>query len=148
MRRFLHADRAATDPILVIGAITVSLVLMTAGTFTLRGLQLRAADTAAKANLSSVALAEAATLNLTGVYTNAVASLTLDGKQTLAVDPGTALVAGNGCFAGFSPTPAGKWFYVTSKAGEPAPVGAPWPTTAPSGFPSGCTWPTAAPPAS
>lgn len=145
MRRFLHADRAATDPILVIGAITVSLVLLTAGTFAVKGFRDKAADTAAKSNLSSVALAEAATLNLTGTYTATIGSLTLDGKQTLMVDSGTALVAGNGCFAGFSPTTSGKWFYVTSKRSDPAPVGSPWPTSAPAGFPAGCTWPTAAP---
>jgi hypothetical protein len=145
VRRFLRADRAATDPILVIGAITVSLVLLTAGTYTLQGMQLQAADTAAKANLSSVSLAEAATLNLTGSYTGTVGALTLDGKQNLAVDPGTAVVAGNGCFAGFSPTPAGKWFYVTSKGGDPTPVSSPWPAAAPAGFPATCAWPSAPP---
>jgi hypothetical protein len=145
VRRFLHADRAATDPILVIGAITVSLVLLTAGTFTVKGFQDKAADTAAKTNLSSVALAEAATLNLTGTYTSTLGSLTLDGKKVLDVDPGTVLVAGDGCFAGFSPTTAGKWFVVTSKNGVVSPVGAPWPASPPAGFPAGCAWPTTAP---
>ncbi|MGW8431679.1 hypothetical protein ACWGJ9_11350 [Curtobacterium citreum] len=146
MRRFLHADRAATDPILVIAAIAVSLVLISAGTFTLQGLQKRAEDTAAKTNLGSVSLAEAATLNLTGSYTNSLTALTLDGKKVLAVDAGTTLVSGNGCFAAFSPTGSGSWFYATSNPGDPAPVASPWPSSAPAGFPAGCSWPTAAPP--
>jgi hypothetical protein len=54
-------DRGATDPILVIAAIAVSLVLLVGGSFTVSGLIANAKNSNAKNDLALVATAEAAT---------------------------------------------------------------------------------------
>ncbi len=130
----------------MVAAIAVSMVLLLAGTFTYATFTNRANDTAAKANLTSVALAEAATMNFTGSYTATTSSLTLDGRKTLTVDAGTKLYAnGTGCFAAFSPSQSGTWFVISSVNGNPSPVPELWPASPPVNYPTGCTWPAAAP---
>ena len=141
--RGLRADRGATDPILVIAAIATTLVLMLGGSFAYADAVHHADDTAAKAELSNVALAEAASVNATGGYVSDPANLTLDGRRNLDIAPSTHLVAGSGCFAAFTSSRSGTWFYITSTTGAAMAVPAVWPTAAPSGFPAGCTWPAA-----
>ncbi|MGW8431514.1 hypothetical protein ACWGJ9_10525 [Curtobacterium citreum] len=68
MRRLLRSDRAATDPILVIAAIAVSLVLLVGGSFTVSGLIGNAHTNNAKADLDRIAVAEAAALADGGKY--------------------------------------------------------------------------------
>ncbi|WIB65628.1 hypothetical protein [Curtobacterium sp. MCBD17_040] len=58
MRRFFRTDRAATDPILVIAAIAVSLVLLVGGSFAVAGLIGNGKDLNAKSDLDRVAAAE------------------------------------------------------------------------------------------
>ncbi|WIE81421.1 hypothetical protein [Curtobacterium sp. MCSS17_016] len=60
MRRIWGNDRAATDPLLVIAAIAVSLVLLVGGTFTVRGLIANAHRVNAVNDLDRVATSEAA----------------------------------------------------------------------------------------
>ncbi|MGW8431813.1 hypothetical protein ACWGJ9_12020 [Curtobacterium citreum] len=60
MRRIWRPDRAATDPLLVIAAIAVSLVLLVGGTFTVRNLVGNAHRTNALADLDRLATSEAA----------------------------------------------------------------------------------------
>ncbi len=56
----IRADEAATDPILVIAAIAVSLVLLVGGSFAVSGMINNAKDLNAKSDLNKVAVAEAA----------------------------------------------------------------------------------------
>jgi hypothetical protein len=65
VRRFLRTDRAATDPILVIAAIAVSLVLLVGGGFAVTGLIASGHDANAKSDLGRVAAAESALLDTT-----------------------------------------------------------------------------------
>ncbi|WIE80882.1 hypothetical protein [Curtobacterium sp. MCSS17_016] len=62
MPRFLRHDRAATDPLLVIAAIAVSLVLLVGGSFAVAGVLNNARDLNAKNELEHVAVAEAAAI--------------------------------------------------------------------------------------
>jgi len=141
MRRLFRADRGATDPILVVAAIAVSLVLLTGGAFAYAGFTSYSQNTSAEASLSDVALAEAATLNATGAYTNSGVYLTFDGVTRVVYPPSTQFFVGTNCFAAFIHSASGQWFYNTSASGAPTPVPLPWPATAPSGFPTGCSWP-------
>jgi hypothetical protein len=59
-RRVLRRDRGATDPILVIAAIAVSLVLLVGGSFAVVGMLNNGKDLNAKGDLDKVATAEAA----------------------------------------------------------------------------------------
>jgi len=139
-RRF-RRDRAATDPILVIAAITVSLVLLGGGTVTYKGAIQKAQDTKAKTSLSNIALAEAATINATGSYSSVPTSLTLDGSKPVATGPATKIYTGTGCFAAFDVSDAGNWFYISSKTGSASRVAMPWPSGAPADYPASCQWP-------
>ncbi|WIE81346.1 hypothetical protein [Curtobacterium sp. MCSS17_016] len=56
-----QSDRGATDPILVIAAIAVSLVLLVGGSFTVSGVIANAKNANAKNDLALIATAEAAT---------------------------------------------------------------------------------------
>ncbi|MGW8431232.1 NHL repeat-containing protein [Curtobacterium citreum] len=68
MRRFLHSDRAATDPVLVIAAIAVSLTLLVGGGFTVAGATASAADANAKHDLNRAAVTESAYVNANQTY--------------------------------------------------------------------------------
>ncbi len=59
-RRRLWSDRAATDPILVIAAIAVSLVLLVGGSFAVTGMMNNGKDLNAKSDLDKIATAETA----------------------------------------------------------------------------------------
>ncbi len=56
----LRSDRAATDPVLVIAAIAVSLILLIGGSFAVAGMIANGKDLNAKADLDRVATAETA----------------------------------------------------------------------------------------
>ncbi|MGW8431727.1 hypothetical protein ACWGJ9_11590 [Curtobacterium citreum] len=60
MRRFFRSERAATDPILVIAAIAVSLVLLVGGSFGVSAMIASAKNTNAQKDLVAVGLAEEA----------------------------------------------------------------------------------------
>jgi len=62
MRRRLRQDRAATDPLLVIAAIAVSLVLLVGGSFTVGGVVSQAKHLNAQNDLNLLAVAEASAL--------------------------------------------------------------------------------------
>jgi len=59
-RRVIRRDRAATDPILVIAAIAVSLVLLIGGSFAVGGMISNAKNLNAQSDLDKVSTAEAA----------------------------------------------------------------------------------------
>ena len=62
MPRFFRHDRAATDPILVIAAIAVSLVLLVGGSLAVAGVLNNARDLNARGELEHVAVAEASAI--------------------------------------------------------------------------------------
>jgi hypothetical protein len=140
MRRFFRSDRAATDPILVVAAIAVSLVLLVGGGFAVSGLIANAQDSNARQDAGRLATAERATLAETDAFTDALPALTTAVTPSNGVRAG--LVTGAGCFAAFSQSQTGRIFVVTSSRNPPTKVDAPWPTSAPAGWPTGCTWPT------
>jgi hypothetical protein len=59
-RRVFRRDRGATDPILVIAAIAVSLVLLVGGSFAVAGMIANGKNTNAKGDLDKIATAETA----------------------------------------------------------------------------------------
>ncbi|MGW8431200.1 hypothetical protein ACWGJ9_08750 [Curtobacterium citreum] len=66
--RTLRRDRAATDPILVIAAIAVSLVLLVGGSFAVAGMINNSKDLNAKNDLDRIATAQAAVQSSGGTY--------------------------------------------------------------------------------
>lgn len=78
MRNLFRSDRGATDPILVIAAIVVSLVLLVGGSFTVSGIVQSAKDSNAKTQLQLIAAAESAakadgTVNAAGADSGSLA---------------------------------------------------------------------------
>lgn len=69
LTHLIVTDRAATDPILVIAAIAVSLVLLVGGSFTVSGLINRSKDANAQQDLAAVRVIEADAAN-DGGYVN------------------------------------------------------------------------------
>lgn len=122
MPRFLRHDRAATDPILVIAAIAVSLVLLVGGSFAVAGVLNNTRDLNAKADLDRVATAEnAATAESTGTAAwkgtpGASASTWTDSAGTrtnYATDPRALRQNANGQFVWMN----SRWFGSTVPAG-------------------------------
>jgi hypothetical protein len=145
MRRFLRTDRAATDPVLVIAAIAVSLVLLVGGGFTVAGLIGSAQATNAKQDLSRVVVAEQALEAGGSAYSSELAALTGSAVATSFTDGSSVgLRAASDCFAGFTAAKNGQTFMVTSTRTAPTLVPTPWPASAPAGYPAGCSWPTSA----
>ena len=145
MRRFFRSDRAATDPILVIAAIAVSLVLLVGGGFAVSGLIGNAQATNAKQDLSRVVVAEQGLQAAGSAYSSELAVVTggpVGATFSDGVVPG--LRASADCFAGFATAKTGQTFMVSSARTAPTVVPSPWPSSAPAGYPSGCAWPTSA----
>lgn len=145
MRRHFRADRAATDPILVIAAIAVSLVLLVGGGFAVSGLIGNAQASNAQQDLGRVVAAEQALQAAGSSYTGELAALTggaVGASFSDGVTPG--LRASSGCFAGFAAAKNGQTFMVSSSRTAPVAVASPWPTAAPAGYPAGCSWPSSA----
>ena len=93
----LRADRGATDPILVIAAIAVSLVLLVGGSFAVSGIITNGHNLNAKSDLDKVAVAETAMYAQGDIY--------VDYKQTGTTPAETALETSG---VGFNPTEGGK----------------------------------------
>ncbi|WIB65905.1 hypothetical protein [Curtobacterium sp. MCBD17_040] len=147
MRRLFHMDRAATDPILVIAAIAVSLVLLVGGSFAVAGLISNGKNLNAKKDLAAVVSAEEAWQADDGGYTSSIGDLTGNGSSlstqfTAGRTPG--LRASGSAFAAFTTSASGQEFYVSSTNHNPTVVGAPWPSSAPAGWPASLTWPSSA----
>jgi hypothetical protein len=142
MRRFFRSDRAATDPILVIAAISVSLVLLVGGGFTVSGLIASAQTTNVKQDLSRVVVAEQALQAAGSAYSSELAAVA-GGPVGATFSDGSApgLRASSDCFAGFATAKNGQTFMVSSARTAPTAIASPWPASAPAGYPSGCTWP-------
>ncbi len=145
-RRVFRRDHGATDPILVIAAIAVSLVLLVGGSFAVAGMINNGKDLNAKSDLDKIATAEAASQSgASGTYLSW--SLAADGTTTadtsgkdlskgdIGFTPSDGEVIkvaanGNGWVAGVKST-TGKIFWRTSlssKIVETAPTGAAVPT--------------------
>ena len=90
-------ERGATDPILVIAAIAVSLVLLVGGSFAVAGMIANGKNLNAKGDLDKIATAETAVSSGGGTYLNW--AITAAGVPTL--DGGKDLSKGD---VGFTPT--------------------------------------------
>ncbi len=133
-----HAnDRGATDPVLVIAAIATSLVLLAAGTFSVRNTVTAAARDAAQSALLQVRVAQETERQRTGSYTGDISSL--NGVRGWPSDG--ALTGDGNCFAAFVSDTTGGYIFIDSGKSAPAPVPSPWPAVAPTGYPAGCFWP-------
>jgi len=123
-RRFLRRDSAATDPILVIAAIAVSLVLLIGGSFAVGGMISNAKNLNAQADLDKVATSEVAANSGGGTYMNW--NITTAG--VIAGDTDTSGNKLNTQAVGFTPT-AGDEIKVVANgtgwiAGSLSPTGA------------------------
>ena len=136
VRRFFRSDRAATDPILVIAAIAVSLTLLVGGSFTVAALIGNAQDLNAQKDLGNIVTAQAAR-EADG------RALTTDLTDTVTLsDEATVRVTSDGvCFGAFAVSKTGRTFYADSSSRRPRPVPSPWPAAAPTAYPDGCWWP-------
>ncbi|MGW8431676.1 hypothetical protein ACWGJ9_11335 [Curtobacterium citreum] len=163
MRRFFRSDRAATDPILVIAAIAVSLVLLVGGSFTVSSLIANGQDHNAKQDLNTLV-----TAMKSGYFEQGISYFTgggmhqSDGETTYGFSPttspaavqvavkladtttATATAACQTSFAVFVRSGTGSWFWQSSIKSSQQQVPSPWPATAPAGYPSACYWPSAA----
>ena len=68
MRGILSRDSGATDPILIIAGIAITLILLVGGTFAVAGFMNNARDTNAKADLDRVATAQTAAMAASDAY--------------------------------------------------------------------------------
>ncbi|MGW8431669.1 hypothetical protein ACWGJ9_11300 [Curtobacterium citreum] len=136
MRRFLRSDRAATDPILVIAAIVVSLVLLVGGSLAVAALLGNAKDVNAQKDLSNIVSAQAAREAAGQPF---IADL--PDTVTLTDQTTTQVTSDGTCFGAFTVSGSGRAFYADSNARRPGPVPSPWPAAAPSRYPDGCWWP-------
>ncbi|MGW8431677.1 hypothetical protein ACWGJ9_11340 [Curtobacterium citreum] len=142
MRRHFREDRAATDPILVIAAIAVSLVLLVGGGFAVSGLVGNAHDSNAKQDVGRVATAERMRAADGGAFSDSFAELNAAGaKAQLSDGVRAGVLAGTDCFAAFTKAPTGTVYTATSSRAAPTAVATPWPATAPGSWPAGCSWP-------
>jgi hypothetical protein len=133
-RNVLRRDRGATDPILVIAAIAVSLILLVGGSFAVAGMINNGKDLNAKSDLDKIATAEAASQSgSTGSYLSW--EITAAGVPTVDTPSGKDLSKGdvgftpsdgeaikvaanaNGWVAGVKST-TGKTFYRTSTSSK------------------------------
>ncbi|WIB65904.1 hypothetical protein [Curtobacterium sp. MCBD17_040] len=143
MRRLIRQDRAATDPVLVIAAIAVSLVLLVGGSFAVAGLIGNGRDLNARKDLANLAVAETDLQIGSGLYTADVSQLTAgDTNVTFSGNtPAPTVVSDGASYAAFATSTTGRTFYIDSVNQKPTLVSTPWPTTAPAGYPDGCWWP-------
>ncbi|WIB65907.1 hypothetical protein [Curtobacterium sp. MCBD17_040] len=143
MRRLFRTDRGATDPILVIAAIAVSLVLLVSGSFALGRSKSNVADTTARYALQALIASQAAARTNTGYYQDDLANLTTAG---VAVSGANApLVVSDGlCWGAFVKSTTGNVFYASSTAPAVTQMPPSWPATPPAQYPSDCFWPSSA----
>ncbi|MGW8431233.1 hypothetical protein ACWGJ9_08915 [Curtobacterium citreum] len=120
MPRFLRHDRAATDPLLVIAAIAVSLVLLVGGGFAVSGLIASGHDTNARGDLDKVATLQSTLQAQQGTYApfDSAASPRLDAGG-LSFTPSTdsrvvVAVCANG-WAAASHSSSGRTYVRTSE---------------------------------
>ncbi|WIB65857.1 hypothetical protein [Curtobacterium sp. MCBD17_040] len=105
VRRFFRSDRAATDPVLVIAAIAVSLILLVGGSFTVTAAIRNGRNLNAQRDLQAVAVAESAELTDNDDYVgyDSVSDPSLEhaavGFTPTAGDYVTAAVCGSGANA-------------------------------------------------
>lgn len=96
MGRFIKDDRGATDPVLIIAGIAITLILLVGGSFAVTGFMNNARDLNAKGDLDRVATAQTAAMASTDAYQPSAS-----GPGILASKKNTALASGN---IGFTPS--------------------------------------------
>ena len=97
MGRFnIKDDRAATDPVLIIAGIAITLILLVGGSFAVAGFMNNARDLNAKGDLDRVATAQTAAMASTDTY-----QASASGPGILASKKNAALSSGN---IGFTPS--------------------------------------------
>lgn len=163
MHRFFRSDRAATDPILVIAAIAVSLVLLVGGSFTVSALIANGKDHNARQDLTSLVTSMRAGFLEQDISNYAGGGINLrDGTTAYGYSP-TAAKTASSVSASLSDTTTetatamcgsswtvfvrsgtGSWFWQNSRSAAQQQVPSPWPATAPAGYPAACYWPSAA----
>lgn len=124
--RLLRRDRGATDPVLVVAGIAITLILLVGGTFAVSGLIRSAQDTNAKQDLDRVVSAQAAVMTAKETYMpTAVGPKVLSSKvnkalltQQLGIEPGeqnTLVVTASGSgWAAMAQSASGATFLRTS----------------------------------
>jgi hypothetical protein len=105
----LREERGATDPILIIAGIAITLILLVGGSFAISGFIANANNLNAKGDLDRVATAQAAFLAERDSYSNNVATL---GSSSIGFTP----TAGNSLTILTTPTASGGWVAVTESA--------------------------------
>ena len=149
MRTRLRSDQAATDPILVIAAIAVSLVLLVGGSFAVGGMRANASELNAKKDLGNIVTAETGWLTAAETYTSDLAALAtgVSGGIGFTSTPGSTagIVTGTNCYAAFTTSTTGTVYWAGSSMTVPTKVDSPWPATAPGKWPAGCAWPASNP---
>ncbi|WIE81293.1 hypothetical protein [Curtobacterium sp. MCSS17_016] len=163
MRRFFRSDRAATDPILVIAAIAVSLVLLVGGSFTVSALIANGKDHNARQDLATMVTSMRAGFLEQGISSYPGGGTYLrDGTTVYGFSPtaaktatqlasslsdtttATATAMCGTSWTVFVKSGTGSWFWQNSGSAKQQQVPSPWPVSAPSGYPSACYWPSAA----
>jgi len=141
---FVRRDRGATDPILVLAAVAVSLVLLVGGSFAVGALRANADALNAKKDLVSIGVAEASWVGANGTYTGTLTDLADPAKNSVgfSVTSGTTpqLVVGTNCYGAVATSKSGVNFWVASTQQTPTNIGNPLPATAPTGWPAACAW--------
>jgi len=122
-RRAFRKDVGATDPILVIAAIAVSLVLLIGGSFAVGGMISNAKNLNAQADLDKIATAETSVSSGGGGYLSW--SINAAGVVTGAADPSNNNVTLNQESVGFTPAAGDVITVVTDPSGWLAGVKSP-----------------------
>lgn len=139
----LASDRAENSIMQTI-SIAVSAILIAAGLITAPALINNARDTNTRSDLANIGTAQGAYLSTSGSYAPDVASLSSGTGLKLRLSAGSTpgIVTGSDCYAAFAQSASGSYFYRTSVSSAVDKL-SPWPTVAPTGYPSNCSWPVA-----
>lgn len=128
----LRDERGATDPILIIAGIAITLILLVGGSFAIAGFMNNARDLNAKGDLDRIATAQAAYMAENDAYADTVAELRSGSIGFTPTDGGAIDIVANGNgWVAVSVSASGKAFYRTSlstKITETAPTAAALPT--------------------
>lgn len=135
----LRSSRAAVDLATIIVGVVVIGIIGAVSAATIFALVPWMQDRSAKQRLSSVSIAENSYKGAYDTYGYDLSDI-LDIK-TLAVDKIRIQSDNKTCYAAFSKSSTGNYFYNTSSTTDPQTLGKTWPTTKPANYPAGCTWP-------
>ncbi len=112
----LREERGATDPILIIAGIAITLILLVGGSFAISGFIANANNLNAKGDLDRIATAQAAFLAEKDTYSNSVATLGSSsiGFTPTAGNPITILSSGSTGWVAITKSASGQRYVRTS----------------------------------